>query len=78
MTTLPRSPLSRLIDERGLTTAGLAQRLGYSTGAIDKWRTGETKPIGAMRATLAEVLGITVKELNKLLAESKRKAKVGT
>lgn len=52
----------------GMTSAWLAERTGYSKQAIDAWRQGRRTPRAAgPRHVLASVLGLTLRQLDRLL-----------
>ena len=51
---------------RGLTQAGLAEKLNYSDKAVSKWERGESAPDIVTLAAIAEQLNVTV---NKLLED---------
>ena len=52
--------IALLRKDKGLTQAGLGQRLGVTFQAVSKWERGETLPDIAILADLAEVLETTI------------------
>jgi transcriptional regulator with XRE-family HTH domain len=64
-----RPELARLRRLAGLTQEALAERLGVAQQSVARWERGEFKPLLMLRPGLAELLGITVAELDALLDE---------
>src|ERR687891_1646738 len=64
-----RPELARLRRLAGLTQEALAERLGVAQQSVARWERGEFKPLLMLRPGLAELLGITVAELDELLDE---------
>jgi transcriptional regulator with XRE-family HTH domain/tetratricopeptide (TPR) repeat protein len=64
-----RPELARLRRLAGLTQEALAERLGVAQQSVARWERGEFKPLLMLRPGLAELLGITVAELDDLLDE---------
>ena len=70
---LPAAPLHRawLRDWRegeGLSRARLAEIVGTSADSVRRWESGQTAPQMRYRAHLAELIGVDVSELHRLLA----------
>jgi DNA-binding XRE family transcriptional regulator/tetratricopeptide (TPR) repeat protein len=61
----------------GLTQEALAERLGVAQQSVARWERGEFKPLLMLRPGLAELLGITVAELDELLDEPHGRASDG-
>lgn len=55
--------IRQLREERGLTQAELAEKLGVSSKTISKWETGKGLPDISLLQPLAEALGISLIEL---------------
>lgn len=55
--------IKRLREERGMTQAELAARLGVSDKAVSKWETAKGLPDITLIESLAETLGVSVVEL---------------
>lgn len=55
--------IRRLREERGLTQATLAERLGVSAKAVSKWETAKGLPDITLIRPLAQALGVSVEEL---------------
>jgi transcriptional regulator with XRE-family HTH domain/tetratricopeptide (TPR) repeat protein len=72
-----RPELARLRRLAGLTQEALAERLGVAQQSVARWERGEFKPLLMLRPGLAELLGITVAELDELLDEPDGRAPDG-
>lgn len=55
--------LQRLRKERGLTLSELARRLGVSKPTVWAWEQGKARPVESRFTPIAELLGVTVSEL---------------
>ena len=55
--------IKRLREEKGLTQAQLAERIGVSDKAVSKWETGRGLPDISLVEMLAKTLGVSVPEL---------------
>ena len=55
--------IRRLREERGLTQAGLAAKIGVSSKAVSKWETAKGLPDITLLEPLAGALGVSVAEL---------------
>ena len=55
--------IKRLREEKGLTQAQLAERIGVSDKAVSKWETGRGLPDISLVEPLAKTLGVSVPEL---------------
>ncbi|MBQ5754058.1 MAG: helix-turn-helix domain-containing protein [Oscillospiraceae bacterium] len=55
--------IRRLREEKGLTQAELAERIGVSSKAVSKWETARGLPDIALMEPLAGALGVSVAEL---------------
>lgn len=55
--------IKRFREEKGLTQAQLAQRIGVSDKAVSKWETGRGLPDISLVEPLAKTLGVSVPEL---------------
>ena len=55
--------IRRLREEKGLTQAELAERIGVSSKAVSKWETARGLPDIALMEPLAGALGVSVTEL---------------
>lgn len=60
-----------LLEQRDMTPARLARRLGKTRSAISKWANGECFPRVTDVPELAEVLGVGIEELVLMFAKSK-------
>ena len=54
------SNIKKLREERGITQAQLAERLGVSFQAVSKWECGTTVPDVGILPDVAELFGVTV------------------
>ena len=52
-----------LREQKGLTQAEVAKKLGVTAAAVSKWENGSAKPRVELLFGLAELLGVTTKEL---------------
>ena len=57
--------IKRLRKEKGLTQKGLAEKIGVSTAFISQVENGISKPSDDNLKKIADVLGVTVNELEK-------------
>jgi len=57
--------ISAYRKRRGLTQAGLAEKLNYSDKAVSKWERGESVPDVVTLMGISQQLGVTVNELLK-------------
>ena len=55
--------IKRLREEKNMTQAMLAERLGVSDKAVSKWETGKGYPDITLVEPIAEILGVSVIEL---------------
>ena len=55
--------IKKLREEKGITQAELATRLGITQSAVAQWEKGITKPAIDKLLKIAEYLGCTVDEL---------------
>ena len=55
--------IRRLREEKGLTQAGLAEKLTVSDKTVSKWETGKGYPDITLLEPIAEVFGVSVTEL---------------
>lgn len=55
--------IKRLREEKNMTQAVLAERLGVSDKAVSKWETGKGYPDITLVEPIAEILGVSVIEL---------------
>ena len=55
--------IKRFREEKGLTQAQLAERIGVSDKAVSKWETGRGLPDISLVEPLAKTLGVSVPEL---------------
>lgn len=55
--------LKKVMDQKGITSAALARKSGFSKGAISQWRNGIYTPSHENMLVLAEVLQCGVEEL---------------
>lgn len=55
--------IQRLRKERGFTLSELARRLGVSKPTVWAWEQGKARPVESRFAPIAELLGVTVAEL---------------
>ncbi|MCM1439905.1 MAG: helix-turn-helix domain-containing protein [Roseburia sp.] len=56
--------LKKIMEQKGITSATLARKSGFSKGAISQWRNGIYTPSHKNMLVLAEVLQCSVEELN--------------
>ena len=55
--------LKKVMDQKGITSAALARKSGFSKGAVSQWRNGIYTPSHENMLTLAEALQCSVEEL---------------
>ena len=55
--------LKKVMDQKGITSAALARKSGFSNGAVSQWRNGIYTPSHENMLVLAEVLQCGVEEL---------------
>ncbi|MEY8522795.1 helix-turn-helix transcriptional regulator [Lachnospiraceae bacterium 38-10] len=55
--------LKKVMDQKGITSAALARKSGFSKGAVSQWRNGIYTPSHENMLVLAEVLQCGVEEL---------------
>ena len=55
--------LKKVMDQKGITSAALARKSGFSKGAVSQWRNGIYTPSHEIMLVLAEVLQCGVEEL---------------
>lgn len=55
--------LKKVMDQKGITSAALARKSGFSKGAVSQWRNGIYTPSHKNMLVLAEVLQCGVEEL---------------
>ena len=55
--------LKKVMDQKGITSAALARKSGFSKGAVSQWRNGIYTPSHENMLVLAEVLQCGVDEL---------------
>lgn len=60
--------LKTLREQRGLSQAGLAQRLGVGQSAVGNWESGRSKPSNDMMAKIAAIFDVSVDYLYGLSA----------
>ena len=66
--------LKRWRERKFLTQQGLADALGVSLTAVQRWEMGHTTPRAATRRKLVEVLGISAEEFFAALEGTEGKA----
>lgn len=55
--------LKKIMDQKGITSAALARKSGFSKGAISQWRNGIYTPSHENMLALAEALQCSIEEL---------------
>ena len=55
--------MRRLRQERGMTQQGLAEALGVSTSAVQKWERGQSEPNTKTLQRMADLFGVSLDEL---------------
>lgn len=55
--------LKKITDQKGITSAALARKSGFSKGAISQWRNGIYTPSHENMLALAEALQCSIEEL---------------
>lgn len=55
--------IKKLREEKGITQAELAEKIGVSSKAVSKWETAKGLPDITLIESLAKVLGVSVVEL---------------
>lgn len=55
--------LKKVMDQKGITSAALARKSGFSKGAVSQWRNGIYTPSHENMLVLAEALQCSVEEL---------------
>lgn len=70
------SKLNRLRRERGLTLAQVAAVLGVSKPTVWAWEKGKARPLPDRIEAIAEVLGVTAKELEERIDDDQHSALV--
>ena len=55
--------LKKVMDQKGITSAALARKSGFSKGAISQWRNGIYTPSHENMLALAETLQCSIEEL---------------
>lgn len=60
--------LKQLREQAGLTQAEVGDALGLTDSAVQSWEYGESRPMAKRRAQLAELYGVGVRELGRVLA----------
>jgi len=68
--------LNRLRRERGLTLAQVASVLGVSKPTVWAWEKGKARPVPDRMGPIAEVLGVSVQDLEDRLGEGQHTALV--
>lgn len=63
-----RSALIRRREEMGLSRRALAGKVGVSVTAVGTWERGTVTPSGYHMSALAQALGVSIRELEELLA----------
>lgn len=69
--------LARARKTAGFTQEELAYRLGVDRSTVGRWEAGETEPLPWLRPKLATLLGITRRELAKLILEAEKDPQAG-
>ena len=59
----PKTPFSKYLRERGISSKDLAKRLGFSAKAVDMWRAGYRRPGPGALQLLVLRLRISMKKL---------------
>lgn len=57
--------LKKIMDQKGITSAALARKSGFSKGAISQWRNGIYTPSHENMLALAEALQCSIEELTR-------------
>ncbi len=57
--------IRRLMQEQGYTIVSLSKKMGWSTSAITRWRTGKVKPSKSAVQELSKVFGVSEDEIRK-------------
>lgn len=70
MTTVPKTAFSKFLKKMNWTSTDLAKAMRRPVRTIRSWRMGRRKP-GSIdtREKLAKVLGLTMRQLNRLMKE---------
>lgn len=63
--------LERLRKHKGAPQRNWAERLGVSQAALQAWEKGKSLPNSVVAERYAELLGVTVAQLNDLLIEAR-------
>lgn len=63
-----------VVEERGVTHAGLAEAMGVNRSTVWRWVNGKSVPSAAMVSKLADYLGIGAGELLRCLLRKKETA----
>lgn len=56
--------LKKVMNQKGITSAALARKSGFSKGAVSQWRNGIYTPSHENMLILAEALQCSIEELN--------------